>query len=141
MIVLDTNVLSELMKPTPDAAVRQWLLDAREVTLATTAITLAELRAGIAVLPDGRRRTGLAAALDAALNDGAGLPVLGFEEEHAETYAALFRARRAVGRHADMADLMIAAVCLGAGAALATRNVGDFEGTPLTVVNPWQPGA
>ena len=105
--------------------------------MATTAVTLAELKAGIAFLPDGQRRTTLFNALNRITQSGVGLPILAFDEDAADAYATLARARRQAGLHIDVADLMIVAVCALAGATLATRNVGDFDATGLSVVDPW----
>ncbi|MGB0694906.1 MAG: type II toxin-antitoxin system VapC family toxin [Rhodospirillaceae bacterium] len=138
MVILDTNVLSELMKPGPDPAVLQWFLSAEHENFATTAITLAELRAGIAILPPGKRQLFLSETLNKVLASGTGLPVLGFGEEAAETYATLVLMRRRSGLHIDIADLMIASICAMAGAKLATRNVKDFAGTTIEIIDPWK---
>ena len=137
MIVLDTNVISELMKPAPDPGVRRWFAGLTEEPVATTAVTLAELKAGIAFLPDGQRRAGLFTALNRILQPGNGLPILAFDEDAADAYAVLARARRQAELHIDVANLMIGAICTLAGATLATRNVRDFDATGLTVVDPW----
>ena len=137
MIVLDTNVISELMKPVPDRGVRRWFAGLTGEPVATTAVTLAELKAGIAFLPDGQRRATLVNALNRVIQPGTGLPILAFDEDAADAYAALARARKQAGLHIDVADLMIGAVCALAGATLATRNVRDFDATGLPVVDPW----
>ena len=137
MIVLDTNVISELMKPQPDMNVQRWFSGLTGDPVATTAISLAELKAGIALLPEGRRRSGLFEALDAVTGPGSGLPVLAFDADAADTYAALVASRRRAGLHADPTDMMIGAICALADAALATRNVSDFDRTGLAVINPW----
>ena len=137
MIVLDTNVVSELMKPGPAAGVKRWFAGLTEEPVATTAVTLAELKAGIAFLPHGQRRAALMGALNRVVRVGVGLPIIAFGEDAADVYAALARARRQAGLHIDVADMMIAAVCVLADATLATRNVTDFDGTGLRVVDPW----
>lgn len=138
MILLDTNVISELIKPAPAPEVVAWLTALEEETLATTAITLAELNAGIAFLPQGRRRAALYESLERALSALPGLPVIAFGEEAASVYGQLAAARRQAGLHIEPLDLMIAAIAQLGGAALATRNVGDFEATGVTLINPWE---
>jgi len=106
-----------------------------EEQLCTTSVCEAEILAGIAVLPDGRRLLEAAArAIFEADFDGRVLP---FDQAAAEHYAALFASRRQAGRPTGQADLMIAAVARVHGASLATRNVGDFEGCGILVLNPW----
>lgn len=136
MIVLDTNVVSELMRPAPAPSVVGWLRthDARE--LQTTAITVAEVGYGIARLPDGRRREQLqtaAAELFARFAD----QVLAFDAAAAGSYGALVARRDRAGRPIDGFDAQIAAICLSRRLTLATRNTRDFDGTDVAVVDPW----
>lgn len=135
MIVLDTNVISELMRPAPDALVVSWV-DARD-DLAVTATTVAELLYGAARLPTGERKTKLTAAIhelvDARLKDR----LLAFDGDAASHYAQIAAARERAGRPVSMADAQIAAICRRSHAPLATRNVRDFEGAGITLVNPW----
>lgn len=138
MIVLDTNVLSELMRPQPDSQVIAWL-DAQAVDeLLVTAITVAEILYGLARLPDGKRK---AVLLDTALvmlrEDFAGR-ILAFDELAAECYATLVAGRERTGCPISMADAQIAAICLSHGVVLATRNVKDFEGLGFELINPWE---
>ena len=137
MVVLDTNVISELMRPVPDPGVKRWFAGLADEAVATTAVTIAELKAGIAFLPDGHRKANLLSALGRVMQTGTGLPVLAFNEAAANVYADLALARRRAGLHIDIADLMIGAVCSVARGRLATRNVADFDGTGLRVVDPW----
>ena len=135
MIVLDTNVISELLRPAPEPRVEAWLAaqDGGDVYLTT--VTEAELRYGVAILPDGRRRRMLNAALDAILaEDFEGLP---FGSEAAAAYAAIAAARRAAGRPISQFDCQIAAICRANGAAVATRNTTDFQGCGVQVIDPW----
>ena len=137
MIVFDTNVISEVFRPSPDAKVVAWLESlSGEVSIA--AITLAELLAGVRRLPDGRRRAALAARIDAALqpyrNSRA---VLAFDHEAAGHYADIFAARDRAGLPISMADAQIAAICRSNDAVCATRNVKDFVGTGVELVDPW----
>lgn len=137
MIIVDTNVVSELMRPDPSPVVETWVR-AREVTeLFTTAVTLAEIRYGIARLPDGRRKDLLRDTADevfAAFADA----VLPFDEPAAAQYAAVVCRRDRSGTPIDGFDAQIAAICLVHSAALATRNVKDFEHTGIEVIDPWR---
>jgi predicted nucleic acid-binding protein len=137
VIVLDTNVISEVFRPHPDSAVLAWLrtLDG---DVAITSITLAELLTGIARLPEGRRQQELAARVDAALEPyrGSG-SVLAFDDAAATQYAEVLVARDSAGMPISTADAQIAAICRHHGATCATRNVKDFAHTGVTVLNPW----
>ncbi|HEX6447486.1 MAG TPA: type II toxin-antitoxin system VapC family toxin [Streptosporangiales bacterium] len=136
MIVLDTNVLSEMVRPNPASAVVEWLDVQPASGLATTSITAAELFAGVARLPDGRRRARLTDEIAASLADLRG-PLLPFDIDAAWEYAEVVASRTRMGRCIEIADAQIAAVCRVRGATLATRNVKDFEGVGVEVVNPW----
>jgi predicted nucleic acid-binding protein len=138
VIILDTNVLSELMHSLPEPAVFAWVAAQPREELYTTSITKAEILYGIAILPDGRRRTGLAAAAEALFaNDFAGR-VLSFDDPASVHYAAIVAARRRAGRPIDAFDALIAATALAAGASIATRDVAGFADCGLNVINPWQ---
>lgn len=139
MIVLDTNVLSELMRNEPDAQVLAWLDDQYAVEFHTTSITVAELFYGIARLPAGRKKSDLREAANALLEGPLAGRVLPFDEAAARHYAVIVCERSALGRPIESADAQIAAVCSGHDAILVTRNVKDFEGVGLTIVDPWQP--
>ncbi|HSI58008.1 MAG TPA: type II toxin-antitoxin system VapC family toxin [Ideonella sp.] len=140
MILLDTNVISELMLPQPAATVLAWIARQAPDQLATTTITIAELNAGIAVLPDGARRRDLQSRVELLIQQGLGPRVYGFDSAAAGLYGELFAARRRVGRPLIGLDLLIAAIARARGMALATRNTTDFEGCGLQLVNPWQTG-
>lgn len=135
MIVVDTNVLSEAMLPEPNRAVVAW---AASVTFTTTAITVGELRRGIARLPDGTRKRHLDTTADAVLAKLGPHGVLPYDEPAARRYGDLTAVREAAGRPIGTADAQIAAICLSRGATLATRNTRDFELIGLDVVNPWK---
>jgi toxin FitB len=138
MIVLDTNVVSEPMRPEPDAGVLTWLARQDASALFITAVTEAELRTGLALLPEGRRRDALEAALEAVLAEDFAGRVLPFEAgATARAYAAIQAARRGVRRPISMADAMIAAIAGTRGWQVATRNVDDFAGTGVELINPW----
>jgi predicted nucleic acid-binding protein len=135
VIVADTNVLSEPLRPRPDPGVMAWLSEHGD-DLALTTITVGELLYGARCLDEGRRRDGLLAAIE-ALIAGAASRVLPYDEDAARHYARLRRSREAAGRVVGVEDTMIAAICLAGGHALATRNTGDFDLAGLQVVNPW----
>lgn len=138
MIVLDTNILSELVRPVPAAEVKNWLLNSTEgETLVTTAITISEIEYGLARLPDGRRRKGLEERFEALTGTHTDFTVLPFEEKAARLSGKLRAAREASGLHSQAADMMIAAICTLAGASLATRNTKDFTKTGIELINPW----
>lgn len=136
MIVLDTNILSEEMKPAPDAAVHSWLLGQNAGDLFTTSVTEAEIGLGIAILPDGKRKQELeaAAARILALFPGRILP---FDSAAAVEYARIVAERRRIGRPIADFDAQIAAITLSRGMALATRNGPDFGGIGVALINPW----
>jgi predicted nucleic acid-binding protein len=137
VIVLDTNVLSELMRSQPATAVSAWAAAQARDELYTTSVSKAEILYGIAALPDGYRRTALAAAADAMFtNDFAGR-VLAFDEVAAVHYAEIVAARRREGRPIEAFDAQIAATALAAGASIATRDTGGFAGCGLRVIDPW----
>jgi predicted nucleic acid-binding protein len=137
VIVLDTNVLSELMRPTPDPRVIAWFAEQTDLSLWTTALTRAELHHGVVSLPLGRRRTQLAGAVDAMFRDDFQGRVLAFTSDAAVVWADIVVARRASGRPISHVDAQIAAVARLVDATLATRNVDDFSDCGLTIVNPW----
>lgn len=139
MIVLDTNVLSELMRSEPAAAVFTWVSAQPRATLYTTSISKAEILYGIAVLAHGRRRLALAAAAEAMFADDFAGRVLPFDEAAAVRYAEIVASRRREGRPIEAFDAQIAAMAFVAGAGLASRDTGDFAGCGLTVINPWEP--
>lgn len=137
MIVLDTNVLSEAFRPQPNARVIAWL-ESLTGEVAITAITLAEILAGVRRLPDGRRRARLGSQLEAALQPYRGTSaVLAFDDDAADHYAAVLVAREQAGLPISTADAQIAAICRARGATCATRNTKDFELTGVDLVNPW----
>ena len=140
MIVLDTNVLSELMQPEPDARVVDWLdrQDAFSVTISS--ITVAEILYGIERLPNGRRKRDFAAMAAAMFEEDFAGRILSFDSGAALHYAEQVVASECAGRQVHMADAQIAAICIQHGAVLATRNLKDFETLAVETINPWEVG-
>jgi hypothetical protein len=140
VIVLDTNVLSELARRVPDLGVLSWL-DSLEISdVVTTAVTAAELRYGIVRLPDGRRKRELTVVIHGILTEDFHGRVFPFDERSSVRYADIVAGRERHGRPIGVADAQIAAICRDLGATLATRNTADFEGTGVELINPWKLG-
>ena len=137
MILLDTNILSELMRPTPEAAVEQWLADQPAASVFISAITEAELRYGLALMPPGKRRSALAVEIENMLGEDFSGRILPFDSPAAVAFAEIPAERRHAGRPISQADAQIAAIARSRGAAPATRNVPDFEGCGVEIINPW----
>jgi hypothetical protein len=137
MIILDTNVLSEFMRPKPAPVVLAWAAKYPATDLFTTAITEAEIFLGIELLSKGKRREGLLAAAEAMFSEDLAGRVLGFESEAARVYSRIAAQRRSLGKPISHADAQIAAIARARGAELATRNVSDFANCNLRVVDPW----
>lgn len=138
MIILDTNIISELTRQAPAPGVISWLDSLAAEEVATTAITAAELLYGVARLPGGRRKTQLAAAVHGLLSDDFQNRILHFDERAAGHYGDIVADRERLGRPIGMADGLIAAICRAGDATLATRNTDDFEGTGIELINPWK---
>lgn len=138
MILLDTNVVSEPLRAAPDARVVAWI-DAQPLeTLFLSAITVAELRAGVALLPAGRRRTGLHDNLETRVLPLFAGRVLPFDLACTQAYATLMSAARAAGLAISSADGYIAAIAAANGLAVATRDTGAFKAAGATVIDPWR---
>ncbi len=137
MIVLDTNIISEIMRPEPDANVMSWLRQQRLNTLAITAVNIAEIRYGIGRLPDGQRRLNLDERFRAFLSRGFDDRILAFDASAAEVYSTIVVEREKVGRPIDAFDAMIAAIARVNGANVATRDISGFEGCGVDLINPW----
>lgn len=137
MIVLDTNVVSEIMRPRPDPAVLAWLDAQAPSELWLTAVGAAELMFGVARLEDGARKQQLARSVSAMLETDFAGQVLPFDLAAASVYAQLAAQREPIGQPVAMADAQIASVCLAHGASLATRNHKHFDGLGLVIINPW----
>ena len=137
MVVLDTNVVSELMHGEPSARVLAWLDDRPTRELFVTAVTEAEVRTGIAFLPEGARRRSLAEAAERAFGGLFAGRVLPFDGAAARVYAEIAAARRAAGRPLCQTDGQIAAIARSRGMTVATRNIRDFSETGIEVIDPW----
>lgn len=137
MIILDTNVVSEPLKPEPHPAVLDWLNAQAPETLFITSINLAELLAGVEVLPPGKRRDALGRALSQEVSALFDRRVLGFDAKAAECFAKTFAGAQAHGNPIGFADCAIAAIAKANGFAIATRNVRDFKGTGVELMDPW----
>jgi predicted nucleic acid-binding protein len=137
VIVLDTNVLSELTRHAPHPAVLAWLNAQPAHEVCTTAITAAELLYGVDRLPAGRRKNDLLVAVEGMLHVDLAGRVEPFDLQAATEYATLVTEREALGRPVSIPDAQIAAVCRAHSHALATRNVKDFTDTQVELINPW----
>ena len=138
MILLDTNVISEPQRQQPSLRVLDWL-DAQALeTLYLSAITVAELRAGIALMPAGKRRDSLHENLEKHLLPMFVNRVLSFDMACTKAYAELLAKSRAAGLAVETADAFIAAIALANGFTVATRDIGPFEAAGLNVINPWE---
>lgn len=137
MIVLDTNVISELLRPSPSKQVEAWLSAQDGANLFFTAVGEAELRHGVAILPAGKRRTALTHAIEAILAEDLRDRILPFDRDAARAYAAIAAKRRASGRPISQFDCQIAAIAKAHDASVATRNTTDYEGCGIRVLNPW----
>lgn len=138
MIVLDTNVLSELMRADPSPAVVRFVADRPAASLFTTTVTEAEILYGLELLPHGRRRDALRSALTAVFESDFKGRVLPFDSSAARAYAELAVARRRAGRPISQMDAQIAAIAASREASIATRNVRDFEGCGVVIVDPFE---
>jgi len=137
MILLDTNVLSELMKASPDSRVRTWTSREPSERMFISTISEAELLYGVAILPAGRRRNQLSEAITATLRDEFAGRLLPFDSAAAVAFAGIAAARRRAGRPISQFDGQIAAIAKSRGASLATRNTKDFDGCGIDRINPW----
>jgi len=137
MIVLDTNVVSELLRPAPSSQVEAWLSAQDGAQVYFTAVGEAELRHGVAVLPAGRRRTALTKAIEGILDEDFRGRILTFDSAAAKAYAAIAAERRAAGRPISQFDCQIAAIARANAAAVATRNTTDFEACGIQLIDPW----
>jgi toxin FitB len=141
MWILDTNVVSELMRPVPEPHVMEWVGTRPGGSLFLTAVVEAELRYGLALLPVGRRRNDLTVALEEMLEQDFAERILPFDRSAARIYAEIVSSRRKQGRPISHFDGQIAAIARSRDAGVATRNENDFSDCDIKVINPWQPNA
>lgn len=137
MTILDTNVLSALMRRNPEAAVVEWLDRQPSDSVWLSSITVFETRFGLALLPAGRRRRGLEQAFESVLTEDLGNRVLDFDSGAAAAAAQLAAERQKAGPAVDLRDTLIAGIALTRRATIATRNTRHFEGLDVPVINPW----
>ena len=136
-ILLDTNVLSELLRAQPEAAVTTWFAAQQPDGLYVSAVTQAEMMLGAGLLPTGKRKQALDQALRTMFEEDFARRILPFDSGAVAAYVEIVRKRRAAGRPIAQFDAQIAAISVSRGFDLATRNVSDFEACGVTVVNPW----
>ena len=136
-LLLDTNVVSELLRPSPNPAVEGWVAERPAAELYFSAVGETELRYGVAMLPTGQRKDVLAAAIDGILREDFEDRILPFDSDAARAYANIAAAYRPAGRTVAPADCQIAAIAHSRGTAVATRNVKDFEDIGIEIVDPW----
>jgi predicted nucleic acid-binding protein len=141
MLVLDTNVISEIMRAVPLPRVMEWWSKQQSGELFTTTVTMAETLYGIEILPRGKRRDSLLAEAGAVFTQDFAGRILPFDEEAAGAFAKIAAGRRAKGRPIAELDAQIAAIARSRSATLATRNTADFEDCGIRLVDPWQPVA
>lgn len=138
MILLDTNVISELMRPSPDIKVIAWLDQRPASEYWLSAVTVAEVGLGIALLPDGKRKVAYAEMAGKMFVEDFSGRCLPFDQEAAAAYAGIVASRMGMGRPISVEDAQIAAIAVTNRLVLATRNIGDFERIKeLTIINPW----
>jgi len=137
MIVLDTNVISEVLRPVPAPAVLNWLRSARRSELWTSSIVVAELFSGVDLMPPGKRQQVLREKMEQMISVLFTGKVFTIDLAAARAYGPILAARQRMGRPIDEMDALIAAAALANGATLATRNIADFEHCGIPLVNPW----
>jgi hypothetical protein len=138
MIVLDTNVLSETLRRRPADSVRRWLQTQPPTSLFTTTVCEAEILYGLALMPLGRRRTALERAFSAIFDEEFLDRILPFDRAAASAFAEIAATRRRMGRPIGEFDAQVAAIAQSRGAAVATRNVEDFAGCGIRIIDPWE---
>jgi predicted nucleic acid-binding protein len=138
MILLDTNVISEIVKPAPSPAVISWLNDQDSATLYISTIVLAEIGYGVEALPEGKRKQTLSAGVDSFVDRAFVDRILAFDRDAAKLYGTLMAARRRAGQPLSAPDGQIAATASSHGFQLATRNIRDFTNCGLVLVNPFE---
>lgn len=137
MILLDTNVISELMKKSPAPSVLNWINQQQNTELIISSITIAEITYGLQTLPLGKRRTALELAFEQAIDEAFHHHILAFDESAAHFYGKIMGNKKQLGQPMSLFDGQIAAIALAQNAHLATRNINDFMSCGLTLINPF----
>lgn len=137
MIILDTNVISELMRVTPEPKVIDWLERQQASNLAITAIAIAEIQRGILRLPEGKKKIALQEGFRQFIASAFSGRVIPFDEGAALEYGVIAASREKAGFNTDAVDLMIVAIAKYHNASVATRNIKDFKGCDVAIINPW----
>ncbi|MCP5244130.1 MAG: type II toxin-antitoxin system VapC family toxin [Burkholderiales bacterium] len=137
MIILDTNIISELMREQPEIKVKHWISKQNSIHLGISTITVAEIQRGLMRLPTGKRRTQLTTSFEAFVTEAFNGRIFSFDEEAAYHYGQIAAQCEMQGINTDAVDLMIAAIAKTHQAAIATRNVKDFNGCGIEIINPW----
>ncbi len=138
MILLDTNVVSEFMRPKPEERVLHWLDQQPRASIWTTSVTVFEIRFGLETMPAGKRRTAFMASFERWLAEVVEQRIAGYDETAARRSAELAAERQRIGRPGELRDNLIAGIVLASHAKLATRNVKHFEEIASSLVNPWE---
>lgn len=138
MIILDTNVISELMREEPNQKVKEWIKAQKPINLGLSTIVIAEIQRGIARLPKGKRRSKLELNFDGFISEAFSGRVFSFDETAAYIYGDIAAKREKEGFNTGAVDLMIAAIAKSRNASIATRNTKDFEGCGIKIINPWK---
>jgi predicted nucleic acid-binding protein len=137
MLIVDTNVISEIMRPSPSASVMEWWSQQQTEELFTTTVSMAEILYGIEILPRGKRRDSLRVQAELVFTQDFAGRIWPFDFEAASSFPIIAAERRAHGRPIAELDAQIASIARSRGATLATRNTNDFEGCGVRLVNPW----
>lgn len=137
MIVLDTNVLSEILRPSPAREVMAWMASQPNTSIFTTTITMGELLYGMQLMPEGQRKAELFAAVHGIFDQDLAGQILGFDRAGADAFARIASSRKLAGQPIGQFDAMIAAITQSRGATLATRNIRDFGNCGIDLINPW----
>lgn len=137
MIVLDTNVLSEILRPSPAREVMSWMASQPNTSIFTTTITMGELLYGVQRMPDGQRKVELLAAVQGIFDQDLAGRILSFDMAGADAFARIASSRKLAGQPISQFDAMIAAITQSRGATLATRNIKDFGNCGIDLINPW----
>lgn len=139
MIIIDTNVLSEIMRPHPNMTVVKWLDSLRQREVGVTSVTVGEILYGIGLLPEGKRQKRLIQAATSTFDEDFAGRIFSFDGHAAVEYADIVIRRERAGRPISMPDAQIAAICRVNRCGLATRNIKDFEGTGVDLIDPFEP--